>query len=97
LEHLPPKTWTVALEEMFRVARKQVILAFFIALKKGGTASYMRQAAWGIFWGHKYSEEEIVSYLEELGAKEVNVTRGIGWQNMYKTWMPPEDIIVAVK
>ena len=92
LEHLPPDTWKQAIREMFRVCRKQALLIFFIPLVKGSTI-YLPQAAWPIFWGHAYGEDDLRIFFSQLGAT-VKILEPI---NSLAAHYPPETIIVAKK
>lgn len=90
LEHLPPHLWKQAVREIFRVCRKQALLIFFIPLCKGKTI-YQMQAAWTIFWGHQYGEEDLKSFFSELGTS-AQILPPISSPSGY---YPPETIVVA--
>lgn len=92
LEHLPPEMWRRVILEMFRVARKQVLLIFFVTPSKSKTTYQM--AHYGTFWENEYGENDIVNYLKILGAERVEVVGPIVSQ--YPAY-PPLTIIRATK
>lgn len=94
LEHLPPETWKKAVSEMLRVSKKQILLIFFIPLTEN-TTKYEPQAAWTIFWGHRYGKTELKSYLSTLGAT-TEISPPIN-QSQPNLWYPAETIVVATK
>lgn len=92
LEHLPPELWKQAVKEMFRVCKKQMIIIFFIPLGKGKTV-YQKQAAWTIFWGHQYGEEDLKLFFSQLGTT-AEILSPI---NSLAAYYPAETIVVGKK
>lgn len=57
MEHLPPKAYHKAIEEMFRVAKRQVIIDFYIALIDSETVYSFGAAG---HWDNVYNRGEIL-------------------------------------
>jgi SAM-dependent methyltransferase len=76
LEHLPPGGYEKALREMWRVARKLMLIAFFIPPIEGPTKHGITS---GGFYRNQYNRDEIVGFLKGLkGFGELRVIEDLG-------------------
>jgi len=77
LEHLPWGAYRLLLWEMWRVARRRIIIAFFKAPRRGRTRYYIHPKGYFL---NTYDKDEIKGFLTSLpdfGA--LRITEGIGF------------------
>lgn len=79
LEHLPPKMYVDAINEMWRVARHRIMIGFFIA---PGVEETKYRVLKNMHWNSKYGKDEIlvaIAHLKEV--KNVEIIENIGPNN----------------
>ena len=64
LEHLPPNFYGKAIQEMVRVAKKQVIIDFFRPLTSNETQNHWNPTL--KFWDNQYNRQEITDCIQSI-------------------------------
>lgn len=81
LEHLPPKGYERVIKEMWRVAGKQMMIAFYIPPTDSPT---VYEIAEGGFYKNVYNKQEIASFIADLeGVYELKTIEGISGHSLY--------------
>ena len=79
LEHQPPEQWKTVLDEMWRVARRAVIITFFIAPDESPIKYERKKLEDEIYWDNKYNATEIHNYFQEKdGFKKLEIIENVG-------------------
>ncbi len=79
LEHLPPEKYIAVVKEMWRVANKRMIIAFYIAPINAPTKYVLID---NLHYKNRYNEAEILTLFRELpGSKISEIVKGIGFNN----------------
>ena len=78
-EHLPPEKYRRAMAEMWRVASKLVMVAFFVSPKPIETRYELKRTG---HWLNHYCKPELIDFFNTLsGFGHLNVTENIGYNN----------------
>ena len=79
LEHLPPDEYKQATREMWRVARKKVMIAFFKAPTHAKTRYKKNKRE---YYVNRYNKTEITKFLHSLpNIADLKITENIGYNN----------------
>ncbi len=81
VEHLPPGTWMDWIDEMWRLASRRMMIAFFRPPYRGETKYGTNKE--GTFYSHKYSSKDL--WIKLLSLEDAEVPFIERWMGEYNT------------